>query len=414
MLIEFSVANFRSIKERQTLSMATGEIADNNRHVLSTGFNAVPRLNEIAAVYGPNGAGKSNLVTAMDFFQEFVANSSKESQRGESIDIKPFLFSGSTRDKPSEFEAAFIYDGYLFQYGFIVDAQQVHEEWLYATPQGKEKQKSQLWMERNADGIRVKKELKGAKETWKEATRDNALFLSTAVHLNSKDFRKPFEWIRKKFKILPNPRFLGHGFTLRQIDEHGKIVDMLRFMQDFDASFNDVKIVKSKFTEDEIKSIPEFLKQKIGGNFHEAEKIEVFTIHRTEEGADYPLPLDDESQGTRRLFSFAGPILDVLENGMTLVVDELHNSLHPRALQGIVALFQNKDFNRNNAQLIFTTHETSIMDMIGKDQLWLIDKKGIGATVLTAASEFKGRTGTSLEKSYLSGRYGALPVIRIN
>ena len=135
MLIQFSIENYRSIKERQTLSMVTSTSKiERSRCLLHTGFKAAPALLEVTAIYGPNGSGKSTLVNAMDFFQDFVMDSHKL-QPGEPIDaISPFLFSKKTTTQPSTFEAVFVKDNFLFQYGFTADNKKVHDEWLYATP----------------------------------------------------------------------------------------------------------------------------------------------------------------------------------------------------------------------------------------------------------------------------------------
>ena len=402
MLIEFSVENYKSIKERQTLSMVAG----NGR--LETGFNTTPQLTEIAGIYGKNGSGKTKFVEAMEFFRGFIVNSHKLQPTEEIEGVVPFLFSKETQNKPSTFEAVFIHNGILFEYGFIVDSQQIHGEWLYATTQGKQRQTTKTWL--NRDKQNFVSPAKKISNNWEKETGENQLFLSVAANRQSEDFKKPFSWLRNSFRILDNS--LPRGFTMKQIQENGKKDAIMKMMAGLDASFDDIQIIEREYTEEDLpKDLPDEFKQHLAKDFIGQKKIEIFTLHEMEDGGNYPLPLADESEGTKKLFAFAAPILDVLENGYTLVVDELEKSLHPIALKGIISLFQNKETNPKNAQLIFTTHNTSVMNALDREQIWLLDKGAFGDTFFTALSEYNDKPDAPLEKRYLGGRYGALPNI---
>jgi len=420
MLIEFSITNFRSIKEKQTFSMSAVKTArKSERHLLKTGFSASPQLLEGAAIYGANASGKSNLIKGAHFLKSFVIGSFMDRQQGEDIEeVTPFLFSSKTNKKPSEFEIIFINEGYLFQYGFSLDSKKVHEEWLYATPLNAKKQKAQTWFERNSENIEesyIGKEIKGEKEKWKSSTRPNALFLSTAVQWNSEDFKKPFSWIQNNLKIILSPEKVNESFSTRQIVSENKKDKILKFMQRFDTGIADIVTSEQSMSDDEIKQLESVFTEKmlnviIGTKKKTTHKASA--SHKMENGKYYNLDFKEESQGTKRLFSFAGPILDTLDNGYTLIVDELHNSLHPFALRGIVALFADKKINNKKAQLIFTTHDTNIMNFMDRDQIWLVEKKEYGDSILTALTNFKGHAEESIEKRYLGGRYGGLPNIQ--
>lgn len=404
MLIEFSVENYRSVKERQTLSMVVGE-----GQGFATGFPSAPYAASKTAIYGPNASGKSNFIKALKFMRNWVVNSTPRFQPDDPIPVESYLFSTKTQKKPSTFEIVFIHEKYLFQYGFTADSTKIHAEWLYATPQDSERKKPQEWYRRDETDAKlsnVKKELKGAKEEWKAETRDNALFLSTAANRNSEDFRKPFDWIKNYLRIVEEGTIDPH-FTFKQM-EAGKKQNVLQMMKALDFSFYDVK-----FSAKKMNTTPEFKAfiatfPSVESIAEEITRIEASTLHPLEEGGHVFLNMDDESEGTKRLFDFAGPILDVLENGYTMVVDEINASLHPLALKGVVSMFSDKRLNKKNAQLIFTTHDTSLMNSLEAEQIWFMDKGKFGDTSLTALSEFKG-DHTSIEKRYLAGRYGGLP-----
>ncbi len=389
MLIEFSVSNFKSYRTQQTLSMAAEKPHKSPRCVLETSFHAIPRVLETASIYGANGSGKSNLIDAMAFCKYFILNSSKDLLPGDRIKVNPFQFSEQTTSQPCEFEIIFIHEGYLFQYGFAVDTKQVHQEWLYATPQNSKKQSAQTWLERGfkKDEFNIRKEIKGAKEIWKNETRDNALFLSTAVQRNSDSFKIPFEWIRTKFWTVNT---LNNIFTIQEFQSNQEKRDkILKLLKEFDFSFTDLNIVEN---EKQYSLVSKY----IFGN------------------KEYTLPFEEESAGTKRLFTFAGPIIDTLEKGNTLIIDEMDLTLHPLAVKGVISLFQNPHTNKHNAQLIFTTHNTTSMSMMDRDQIWLTKKSESGESLLSSIADFEGRADEAVEKRYLSGRYGTLPKIWLN
>jgi AAA15 family ATPase/GTPase len=134
-------------------------------------------------------------------------------------------------------------------------------------------------------------------------------------------------------------------------------------------------------------------------------------FHQGKDNNSFGLDLNEESHGTQRLFAYAGPILDILRNGKILIVDELDASLHPKMVRFLISLIQNADINQNNAQLIFTTHNTSLLDMdlLRRDQIWFMEKDADQASHLYPLTDFSPRKGEALEKGYLMGRYGALP-----
>ncbi len=412
MLIEFSVKNFRSIKEQQTFSMVAQSSKQRKNHLLKTGFRVAPELVGSASIYGPNASGKSNLVKAIEFLKDFVIDSSKNYQEGEEIEITPFTFSKTTPKQPSEFEIVFIHEDYLFQYGFTIDKKRVYKEWLYATPKSGEKQSPQKWYVRDehnhTEKSFIKKELKGEKTLWRKSTRDNALFLSTAAQLGSKDFQIPFSWFQKKLYTLPSDTLLANFMTREKLQESKKShEEIIQFMKSLDISFDDIQVENQEIGKKGLKDMPSELKKYIiyrGGS-------KLTSIYRLDSG-EYTLDFNEESEGTKRLLKYAGPLLSILRKGGIWFVDELHRSLHPLALEGVLSMFQQAKYNKNNAQLIFTTHNTTAMRTMDKEQIWLMEKDKKAQSKLIPIADFKERGANEvIEKRYLTGRYGGLPNI---
>lgn len=419
MLIEFSVKNYRSIKEEQTLSLVK---AKGNELEKTNSFTpdapASTELLRSVAIYGSNASGKSNVIKAMMAMDSIVSDSASSGQEGDHISVTPFLFDDMSSKEPTEFEIVFINEGVRYQYGFTASKTHILEEWLYAYPKGR----PQKWFNRafntetNSSEYRFGDSLTGQKTVWQNATRANALFLSTAVQLNSEQLKPVYNWFKKKLKMTDVSGW-GHGYSASLCREKETKDDVLSFLKSSDFDIHDVKVVTKTFDLSSIPDeIPNDVKERIIKEFKDKEIIEELkTVHQTSDNNLVSLDFDEESDGTQKFFSFAGPWLDALKKGNILVIDELHDSLHPKMVEYLVGLFHSKKTNPNNAQLIFTTHETSILnqEVFRRDQIWFCEKDKTQATSLFPLTDFSPRKEReNIELGYLSGRYGALPFIR--
>lgn len=421
MLIEFSITNFRSLATRQTLSMACSTLKEpqdlsQNRFALPGPGNL--GLLRSTAIYGPNAGGKSNLLSAMSAMREVVVESATEWQRGDLLPLTPYLLDPQSAKAPSEFEVIFIADGVRYQYGFAATRTRVVEEWLVAYPKGR----AQRWFDRQWDKKadtyqwQIGNALQGQKQLWQDSTRDNALFLSTAVHLNSKQLQPVYDWFHK---ILRTATVAGwsRGFTASLCEKADHKARVLAFLKAADMAIDDIVVEKKAFDRDDLPDeMPDEIKDVVSKNMSGKQVIvRLNTVHQGTDGNPVAFDFDEESDGTQTLFSFAGQWLDTLENGYVLFIDELHDNLHPKLVQFLVKLFHSDKTNPNNAQLVFTTHETSILNqhIFRRDQVWFCEKEDHRSTVLFPLTDFSPRKGReNLEAAYLSGRFGALPYIR--
>ncbi|MCB2184652.1 MAG: ATP-binding protein [Desulfobulbaceae bacterium] len=416
MLIEFSISNYRSFWETQTLSMAAGPIKElQEENSFTPPVEGFPNLLRSAVVYGPNGGGKSNLIAALDFMQRLVLSSSKESQEGEYIKRKPFLLHSQGPSQSSEFETIFIQDGIRYQYGFETTEKRVTHEWLLAYPGNR----AQRWFERTYNPETEEEEwylgakLTGPKKTWQNSTRSNALFLSTAVQLNSEQLKPVFAWF-KKLVIIRHGELIDKGFTVKSCEDKEKCDDILKFLKGASILVDGIEIKERKFEPLQFPSdLPEEVKNFIKKDLPQSVKDVFFKHQLSDTGDSISLPLQEESDGTQKLFAYAAPWLDVLSNGLVLVVDELDNSFHPHLVRYMLKLIHDSESNRENGQLIFSTHDTSILDtkILRRDQIWFTERDSNYATQLYPLTDFHPRKKEALEKGYLQGRFGALPYI---
>lgn len=414
-LVEFRVKNFRSLRDEQVLSLvASPDPTFRSDNTLATGIQAAPFLLRSVAIYGANASGKSNLIKALQFMRGVVVESASLMQPGQKFSVQPFRLNSSSTGQPSEFEVTILVDGVRYQYGFSLDAERIVSEHLLVYRAFK----PQRWFERWFDEITGRDVyqygpgLRGPKKLWEEATRPNSLYLSMAVQLNSEALRPVFDWFLRQLRILNEVTPLAPNFTvslLRQPDRRAAIRDFLRSA---DISLSEIELESRR-----VPGRAVHMDVKTGNTEVRDEDVEAQRLrfhHVTEQGRAV-FELQDESSGTRALLFLTGPVLDVLEKGRTLVVDELDTSLHTLLLRELVGLFHRPEINASGAQLVFTTHDTSLLSAFGlfrRDQIALVEQDVDQASELVWLSDFSPRKNEALERGYLSGRYGGVPLLQ--
>jgi len=423
MLIEFTTQNFRSFRDETKLSMIATADKDNLDNIMSMDTYKLNLLKS-AVVYGSNGAGKSNLIKALSAMKSIVLSSSKE-QRGDEIKgIEPFVFDVQDRKLPTLFEVIFIVDGVRYQYGFSATKTKIYEEWLYAFPKAAKRTWFTRFLNEESDSYEWEytdgKYLKASKDKMKlyiDTTRDNELFLSKIIQLNNKEAIPVFDWFKSELKCAGIEGWNdGKNVTSNFLESEDKKKLILVFLNYMDIQVSDIKVKEEKFDISKLEllnDMPDDLKQKIAHDLSDGTLVETQFLRKLKDEKIIGLDLDEESDGTQKIFSLLGPFLDALEKGYVVVIDELHNSLHPLLLKYIVSLFHDKDINTKNAQLLFTTHETEILnqDIFRRDQIWFCDKDGTFASQLIPLTDYKPRKSEKLSKGYLNGRYGGIPLL---
>lgn len=404
MLLQFSLKNFRTFKDKATLSLiASNYDKDTREHeniVINDNFGL--RLLKSAVIYGANASGKSKLLDAFAFMRYFVINSSKESQKGEAINIEPFRLDQSSIDEPTEFEVIFIHNKVLFRYGFEVTKERIISEWLFYKPKTKEVEL--FYREGNEYKIHNKNFSKGDTVVKEGLVRDNALLISVAAQFNEKNAIEVLESFEKNRVISGLYDAEYRDNTVNKLSNKSNKNRVLKFLKAADIGIEDLEILTIN-----------------SGKYKESPFSTVLIIKNTYKDKNKigttPFFLSlDESEGTRKYFYILGPVIDALEDGGILIVDELDSKLHPNLVCKIVALFNSKEFNKNNAQLIFNTHDTNLLSsgLFRRDQIWFTNKNKYGEAKLYSLADFKSdevRKNDPFEDNYIKGKYGAVPFL---
>lgn len=407
MLIEFTVSNFKSFRDKTTFSMIAANLTSEDP-ALDTD-NVIPisknlSLLKSAAVYGANASGKSNLGIALRFMRDFVLNSSREALTPGSVGLEPFLLDKETRIQPSFFEIVFLLDKKQYRYGFEADTKHIVSEWLFHVPKTKE---VALFL-RDGQEIDVRTGFKEGKGL-EAKTRPEALFLSVAALFNDPIAQKIRAWL-ESFLVetgLQDDRFREH--TLQLLQDLNTKESLLEFIRGLDLGVEKISLVTIS---------PEMRQELAGGMISQLSQM-IFVPRLIQGPAGTPdefalFDLDtNESQGTRKLIAMAGPLYSILQHGQVMFVDELDARLHPLMTRRIIELFHSPLTNPHGAQLIFATHDTNLLDrtLFRRDQIWFAEKDRRGATHLASLAEYRVRSDAAFEKQYLEGRYGAVPFL---
>lgn len=418
MLIEFRVRNYLSFRDEVTFSMlASGRVSEHKEN------NVIPHertpLLKSAVIYGANASGKSNLLSSLVFMRSFVINSSKEGQVGEPIDVKPFKLDVAALEKPSCFEVVFVLDGIRYRYGFEADSEMVVREWLFKAPKNAEKY---LFL-RDGEDIDVARSFAEGKGLEKN-TRNNALFLSVAANLNGELSGRIIEWFNNIVIVHGLYERRYKSVSVRMMSDLDRREELMNIIRKADLGIEDISVTEKVVDFSKIHNIlvngrPKEMVEKL----FPTKRISLNTLHhRYKDGKLFDIVSMDfeteESEGTRKFFALIGPVLDCLNKGGLMVADEMEAKLHPLLTRMIVRLFHSPLTNAKNAQLIFATHDTNLLQHINfrRDQVWFTEKNRQQSTDLYSLAEIKlpkgkVRKDASYEKDYFQGRYGAVPYL---
>jgi len=428
MLVEYSFGNFKSFKEKNTLSMLG--VKSFKEHGESNVFTQDKfRILKSAVVYGNNAGGKSNLVVGISVMKSLVLNSFRNAldEKG-SLFVEKFLLNTKSEEAPSEFEVVFFQKDVRYRYGFAINDGRVIEEWLFHSAGKKEVP----LFERDEKGVQYLNKTsfsEGEEYKDKSKLRNNVLFISLIAQFNDKGIaNEVISWFKKvsiisgmadtaysritfeKFKRDENfKRWLS--LIVQDLEIANITTEEVGLKNDFQIGRANIKF--SMVADGKEQSDSEYsLKGTMINTWHKK-----YDENNLLTGAVPFNFISQESEGTKKFINLLGPWYDTIKNGSILIVDELDSRLHTRITTKLIELFNN---NRNkNAQLIFTSHDVNLLDkdLFRRDQIWFVEKDQFGASSLYSLADFKAeqvRNTSSFSKNYLSGKYGAVSHIEIN
>ena len=409
MLLDFSVKNFMSFRDEVTLSMEKG-IGDENLDNIFKVENI--SLLKNAIIYGANASGKSNLLEAIKSALYIIRNSDKFLPNEEIYGVEPFKFDEVSYKKPTEFKFNFIKNKKRYYYAFSVTKNKVIDEQLEVYNSQKS---TTIFKREKTNNYKFLNSDKRILESIKDRTSSNKLFLTTATTWNYEKTKEAFTWFLEDLQVFINFDEM-YKHTLIEYKNNDKLKkftlnllkksDILISDMDIDYEYEQVNPNVRYEQGNYILNKPFRLKNiniNFSHNFKKDDKINT-----------YILDFKYESFGTKKLFVLAPLLKQAFEKNCVLFIDEFEKNLHPNLVEYIVKLFNDKNINKANSQLIFTTHAVNLLnlDLVRRDQIWFTEKNSKnGVTDLYPLDSFNVRKDENIQKGYIMGRYGAIPFI---
>lgn len=401
MLIRFSFKNFKSFKNETCLDMEATSLKEHEYNVAKTENGEYLK---VSAIYGANASGKTNVLQAFDYMKKriLVSDDSKKNSPIDEENIYSFMINNDPIALEVEILAK---NNKIYKYGFEVLKDKIISEWLF------EKRVNKFYSIFERDNNNVSMKPNKISELVNIDERTLFLNIYSKIDRNNEDFSNVYDWfVNSTYLDLGNPnfeRFINNRVSLKILSDENYKKELLKFIKTFDSGIEGIKT-----TPDSIEAV----KSNNG-------IIDIEVIHKGENGELKALPFYLESNGTRKMFHLFDFFMDALKNGMVLFVDELDAKLHPLLTRYIINLFHNSDTNKGNGQLIYSTHDTVNLnkETFRRDEIWFAEKNKDGISEIYALSDYileddknagkKVRNDATYNKDYLTGRYGAIPVL---
>lgn len=444
MLIQFLVGNYRCFRDETLLNLFPAKrIRTFKGHLLSDGEGKKVQALPIVALYGANASGKTTLVRAIGFARKLILNGTRADQP---IRVTQFRLDEEYSELPSKFEFVIKHEGVLYTYGFTTTTQVITEEWLFGDFGRGEEVLFERATKDSKALVEVGKRL-GSSEKEKqrmqfvaEGTRQNQLFLTEANERNVEGVKALYNWFSKSLVIV-RPESEYHAMALRAHTDQEFSSFLERLLVSADTGISKIlceaepleinrhlpgipdDVYKNVLSGIEKEGTQAVSFQRNDGRLFAVRKnssngtpeiIQMRTAHKTKDGKLVPFETEEESDGTRRIMHLAAAMLEVQNREITYIVDELDRSLHPHLSKFLLELFLAGTSQKGNrGQLVFTTHETSLLDreLLRPDEIWFVEKDSLGGSHMMSLSEFKLHHTLKVERGYLNGRFGAIPMV---
>lgn len=403
MILEFSVKNFLSFKEKVTFSMIANSNKELNDNYVEIGGNKVLKS---AAIYGANASGKSNLFKILTLVV-LMLRSSNSVDINAKLPLIPFKLDKGSVNKPSEFEIKFILDETRYVYGFIADKDKIYDEYLYYYPNGRE---TKIFDRTNINEYSYTQKDEKILREIEAKNAQNKFFLATATNWNFDKTKAAYNFLTNGIGTCNNLEILKNmAYKMYETNPDYLKDFAIDFLQKADFNIEDYQISQIDVPGEFLTAIPEFITKTL------PDKPKAYQVLFKHKNSDNYLSIDEESLGTQMIFAFIPFLADSLKNKKVLIIDELDKSLHSFLVQYIVEIFNDAEINKNGSQLIFNTHDTNLLDLniLRRDQIWFTEKNSeTGESDLYSLSDFSVRKQENVEKGYMLGRYGAVPFIK--
>lgn len=411
MLIQFNFKNFKSFRDEAVLDLSATKMTEFSERITTIGNE---KILPVAAIYGANASGKSNVYNAFLYMSKYVVDSFKYGDDEDVFDIiapTPFLFESKSANAESNFEVYFTLpkdsSERVYNYGFSLDKEGIKEEWLNSKAKTARKYTTIFYRNAEENELDLSGFPKSSRDNIQVALEKQVLVVSLGAKLKVGKCKEIRDWfMANEFADFGDPVtnfFLSRRLPKGFVDDKNVQKKVIEYFASFDNHIKDFNIEK----------VP-------GDGENKDESYKISSLHKMIDSEDFAeLPLGLESAGTLKMFALYPELQDVLERGSLFFVDELNARLHPLLVRNFLLTFLNPEINKNNAQLIFTTHDTWQLSnqVLRRDEVWFVEKDNNGISNLYSLADYVDegshiRKDENYEKNYMLGKYGAIPMLK--
>ena len=412
MIVQFQLQNFRSFSNSQIFSMRSQSKSVKNKELPNNEILiGEEKFLKSAVLYGGNASGKSNFLRAFGHFAFIIQNSMNFVESG-ILNLNPYVIDPDSEKKPTEFEVIIYLNNSYYRYGFSADLNGIQEEWLYV-----KKVKQSKVFHRIANSIEVGDSYKILKDkTFQKTIHKNSLILSKGATFNEAICGILYKYIANTFIVLTPQDNLFRNYSISGLNDTMKFNFILNLLQSADTGIESIVLHNHEVDQFSFQiqnnsgrletTNPEVIKGML--------QQDVKTVRTRTDGSElFTFFSEMESEGTQKLFHLSGILYDCLKEGRPLIIDELDTKFHPLLTKRIIELFQKESTNPKHSQLIFATHDTSLLskEIFRRDQIWFVEKDRSGSSHLIPLSDYNIRNDLDIRKNYLEGKFGAIPYL---
>lgn len=422
MLMTFSFANYRSYRDEQSLSMVATDESAADRIITIRHDGQSLKLLRVAALFGGNASGKTSALMALDLLMQLVTRSATEVNPRAEIPVEPFLLDDTSEQRPTRLSVTFFHDNAIYEYSVSATRKKISSEILSTFSKSRQ---VMLFKRLSGKPIVFGARLKGAKRDIEKLTRPNSLYLSSAAQFNHEQLTSIYQWFadRPHMLGLGDDPFAAEEYTVSRLVDTPLILERINSdIQSADFGIVGVSAESKEVTIDDadfLATLDDVTRDQLIKHLKRRAKngreqlVRAVLLHRKHSGESRAFSLNSESSGTRKMLATLGPWHDTIINNRLLLVDELTASLHPLLVRHMINLFYQSSRTHSTSQLMFTTHEPSILDsgVLDRSQIWMCDKSDNGGSRLSPLLRYKVRSDESLQAGYLAGRYGGVPIL---
>lgn len=401
MLIKFNFKNFKSFKNENCLDMEATAIKEHEYNTINIKDT---KYLKVSAIYGANASGKTNVLEAFDYMKRtLMVSDDTNMNESETENYYRFSFDEKTKNEPTALEVTFLAENNkVYQYGFEIKNRNIVSEWLYV----KKKTKVTPIFDRDENKVQFDKTYIAKVDKFDVDSKSLFLSLYRKIEKDNEDFKSVYDWFLNSYYLdLGNPKFenkINRLISSKIVDDKEYRKRLVEFIKVFDLGIDDIDV--------KIKDV-----RSLDNNTHS--QVELKAVHKNETGKKTLLPFYLESKGTLKMFYLYNFIMEALQNGSHLFIDELDAKLHPLLTRYIINLFHDREKNKGNGQLIYSTHDITNLnkETFRRDEIWFTEKDNYGVSELFSLSDYKidnakVRNDATYNKDYITGRYGAIPV----